>query len=517
MNALNDLWRRNPSACAALMIAAVVLVRIAVVVATPLEIGPDEAQYWRWSRTLDFGYYSKPPLIAWVIAASTAVFGDGEWAIRFFSPVLHGVAAFFLFLLGQKAFDSRIGAWSAAIYLLMPGIWLSSTIMSTDAVLLPAWAAALYFLWRFRDEPTLVNAILGGVAIGLAMLGKYAALYLYAGAGLAALIDKDMRKAVLSPAGGVLVIASLVTLGPNILWNFANNFATVSHTADNANLGEAGFNPLHVFGYISDQAAVFGPITLLLLLAGFGLVAGRKDKWTTTREMWLLCFILPPLLVIMGQEIMSRAHANWAATAYPAACVLLAAWIDRAFGSETSRVKIGPILKGGLALNAVIGLIFTVLWVAPSLADSMRASNGMKAVRGWEETVAELNSKAKEIGATAILVDDRELWHGMDYYGRNTDIKPVRTWLRGDHARSHAEEAGAIQPGEDARILIASGAGGNRPMIRQDFTTIEEIGYLSIPLGPTRERKFKLYVASGYHHTPRTPEFEAKYHNVIED
>ncbi|HPN07581.1 MAG TPA: glycosyltransferase family 39 protein, partial [Hyphomonadaceae bacterium] len=347
MNALNDLWRRNPSACAALMIAAVVLVRIAVVVATPLEIGPDEAQYWRWSRTLDFGYYSKPPLIAWVIAASTAVFGDGEWAIRFFSPVLHGVAAFFLFLLGQKAFDSRIGAWSAAIYLLMPGIWLSSTIMSTDAVLLPAWAAALYFLWRFRDEPTLVNAILGGVAIGLAMLGKYAALYLYAGAGLAALIDKDMRKAVLSPAGGVLVIASLVTLGPNILWNFANNFATVSHTADNANLGEAGFNPLHVFGYISDQAAVFGPITLLLLLAGFGLVAGRKDKWTATREMWLLCFILPPLLVIMGQEIMSRAHANWAATAYPAACVLLAAWIDRAFGSETSRVKIGPILKGG--------------------------------------------------------------------------------------------------------------------------------------------------------------------------
>ena len=56
MNALKDLWRRNPAACAALLIAAVVLVRIAVVVATPLEIGPDEAQYWRWSQNLDFGY-----------------------------------------------------------------------------------------------------------------------------------------------------------------------------------------------------------------------------------------------------------------------------------------------------------------------------------------------------------------------------------------------------------------------------------------------------------------------------
>lgn len=346
MNALKDLWRRNPAACAALLIVAVVLVRIAVVIATPLEIGPDEAQYWRWSRTLDFGYYSKPPLIAWVIAASTALFGDGEWAIRFFSPVLHGVAAYFLFLLGQKAFDARIGAWAAAIYLLMPGIWLSSTIMSTDAVLLPAWAAAVYFLWRFRDSPNMTNAVLAGAAIGLAMLGKYAALYLYGGAGLAALIDKDMRKAVLSPAGGVLVIASLVVLGPNIYWNFANNFATVSHTADNANLGEAGFSPLHVFGFLGDQAAVFGPVTLLLLLAGFGLLVGRKDKWTAAREMWLLCFILPPLLVTMGQEIMSRAHANWAAAAYPAACVLLASWIDRALGSETSRVKVSPFLKG---------------------------------------------------------------------------------------------------------------------------------------------------------------------------
>ena len=98
-----------------------------------------------------------------------------------------------------------------------------------------------------------------------------------------------------------------------------------------------------------------------------------------------------------------------------------------------------------------------------------------------------------------------------------TDIVPVRTWLRGDHPRSHAEEAGAIQPGDDRKILIASGAGGNRVMIRQDFASIEEIGYISIPLGPTRERKFKLYVASGYHHVPRTAEFETKYHNVIED
>ena len=31
------------------------------------ELYPDEAQYWLWSRTLDFGYFSKPPMVAWTI------------------------------------------------------------------------------------------------------------------------------------------------------------------------------------------------------------------------------------------------------------------------------------------------------------------------------------------------------------------------------------------------------------------------------------------------------------------
>ena len=513
MKFLSDLWRRNPSGCAALVIGLLVALRLAVVIGAPVEIGPDESQYWRWSEKLDFGYYSKPPLIAWVIAASTAVFGDGEWAIRFFAPILHGIAAFFLFLLGKQAFDARIGAWSAAIYLLMPGITLSSTIMSTDAVLLPCYAMALYFLWRFRDEPKMLNAILAGGAIGLAMLGKYSAGFLYAGAVLAAIVDRDMRKAVLSPAGAVAALASLVVLGPNLWWNAANNFATISHTADNANIAEAGFNPLNVFNYIVDQSAVFGPILLLLMLAGFAFIVGRKDKWTTTRELWLLCFIAPPFFVIMGQEILSRAHANWAAVAYPGACVLVAAWIDRAIG----RIKTGPIIKGGVALNAVVGLVFLVVWAFPTLADSLGASAGMKGVRGWKETAEQVVARAKELDASAIMLDDRELWHAVDYYGRNLDMPPIRAWQRGPTPRSHAEEAGKMLPGDDRKLLIASISPGLRMMLRDDFAKIEPIGYVDVKITPKRDRRLKLYLASGYHQHERTPEFEKLHLNTGED
>ncbi len=515
MKALSDLWRRSPAQAAALVIGLVVLVRLAMVIATPLEIGPDEAQYWRWSRTLDFGYYSKPPLIAWLIAASTAIFGNAEWAIRFFSPILHGLAAFLLFLLGKQAFDARIGAWSAAIYLLMPGVFLSSAVMSTDAVLLPAWSAAIWLLWRMRDRPSLINGALAGAAIGLAMLAKYAALYLYLGAVLAALFDRDMRKAILSPSGLAALAASVVVLAPNLIWNALNGFATVSHTADNANLSEAGFNPTHIVSFLGDQMAVFGPVTLIALFLGFAILAGRgPDRAIATREIWLLCFILPPLLVILGQEIMSRAHANWAATAYPASSVLLASWIGRSFG----KAKVFPVIWTGVILNTAIGLIFAVLSVAPQLGDAIGADNAFKRVRGWEQTARDLGQRAQQLNATALMFDEREVWHGVDYYGRNLQgLPPVRAWRVGDHPRSHAEEVGTMQAGEDGRVLIASKHPEDRPRIRADFDTIQDLGWLKIPLGPRKTLDLKLYLASGYHPLPRTAEYEERFRDAYEE
>ncbi len=511
-----DLWRRNPNLAAALVILAVIVLRLVTVIATPLEIGPDEAQYWRWSGTLDFGYYSKPPLIAWVIALSTAIFGDGEWAIRFFSPILHGIAAFFLFLLGKRTFDARTGAWAAAIYLLMPGVWLSSTIMSTDAVLLPAWSAALFFLWRMRESPTLAHGAIAGAAIGLAMLGKYAALYLFVGAALAALFDRDMRRAVVSLAGLALVAAAMLVLAPNLWWNAANGFATVTHTADNANLGEAGFNPLHIFSFIGDQMAVFGPVTVLVLFAGFALLASRADKEKATREFWLLCFILPPMLVILGQEIMSRAHANWAAAAYPASSVLLASWIGRAF-DRGGKVKAGPFVKAGVALNVLVGVAFALVWLFPAIGDALGASNAFKRLRGWQQTADDLGVLALEHNATALMFDEREVWHGVDYYGRSMPLPPVRSWRVTDHPRSHAEEAGALQPGEDVRVLVASQVPEFRPRIRADFSAIEPVGTLTVPLGPRHTRVLKLYLASGYHPLPRTADYEARFEGQRED
>jgi hypothetical protein len=78
----NRLTAAGPLPLLTAFVVAVAMIRVAVLIATPLNLGPDEAQYWSWSLTPSFGYFSKPPMIAWIIGASTAVCGDGEACIR---------------------------------------------------------------------------------------------------------------------------------------------------------------------------------------------------------------------------------------------------------------------------------------------------------------------------------------------------------------------------------------------------------------------------------------------------
>ena len=65
-----------------------VLIRWAVLLLSDLQLHGDEAQYWAWSENFEFGYFSKPPLIAWIIGATTTLCGQGEGCIRAASPLI---------------------------------------------------------------------------------------------------------------------------------------------------------------------------------------------------------------------------------------------------------------------------------------------------------------------------------------------------------------------------------------------------------------------------------------------
>jgi 4-amino-4-deoxy-L-arabinose transferase-like glycosyltransferase len=112
-----------------LLLLCVLAVRIAGLAVSNAELFYDEAQYWAWAQQPDFGYYTKPPLIAWVIGAATAVCGDSPFCVRLPSPLMHFATSFVIYALAAKLFSPRVGFWAALIHALMPGTSISSILM----------------------------------------------------------------------------------------------------------------------------------------------------------------------------------------------------------------------------------------------------------------------------------------------------------------------------------------------------------------------------------------------------
>ncbi|MEM5515508.1 glycosyltransferase family 39 protein [Henriciella sp. AS95] len=549
----------------ALIILGLLVIRLVCVLLSPLELYADEAQYWRWGQTLEWGYYSKPPLIAWVIHASTATFGDSAWAVRLPAPFLHTLAAYFLFLLGRRMVSAKIGMMAAVGYALMPAVWLSSTVLSTDGILMPIWAAALYLLWRVREGRSHWALYLAlGASIGLGFLAKYAMLYFAIGIVLTSLIDKPTRQSLLSLKGALTLVTALIIIAPHLIWNAQHDFATVGHTVDNANLGGELFNPENALKFLADQMGVFGPISFVALIGGLIFMRKTATGDQARLELWLACFILPVLIIIFGQSILSRAHANWAATAYPAASVLIAMFFMRARPNRQlwywvagltgvcfllipdftilTRVIAGLIWAGavmgaayaakfkpeglfwtGLGLHAALGLgMMVAMTFANTLAGPLGLDNAFKRTIGWEELSDKLSSFVDDQGTpTAVMVDEREIWHGLDFYLKDRIDAPLILWRYNEGAHSFAEQQPMTDEIDDD-VLIASYRPNRRPAIAADFETFDKVGEISVDLGTRSNgcplsRRLVLYRASGFNPLPRSQDWVDRFEGETMD
>jgi len=146
--------------------------RLAALQASQIDLVMDETQYWTWSRDLDFGYFSKPPLIAWIIRAAGELCGQSEACVRATSPLLYTLAAGMLFATGRVLFDARIGFWTAVVFATLPGVSYASLLITTDAPLILLWTVMLFLWIMLVKRPSMSLAIMLGVAIGIGLLAS---------------------------------------------------------------------------------------------------------------------------------------------------------------------------------------------------------------------------------------------------------------------------------------------------------------------------------------------------------
>ncbi len=383
----------------------ITILRIYSLYISPIELSVDEAQYWHWSRNIDFGYFTKPPLIAWMISLSTFIFGNEEWAVRLFSPLIHLFISLILWGAAKFSFGSKAGKVAALIWIFLPAASLGGFIISTDTPLLLFWSLSLFFLLISLRQNSSFSSLFVGIFLGFAFLSKYAALYLLIFFIIWWLIY-DRSKFLSIENILITLFTSVLIASTNLYWNYLNDFVTVNHTISNANLSEINLNYDNVINFLSSQFLVFGPLLFLLYLL---LII---DSFFKDRDITLLAMISFPIIILITfQSFLKIANANWAVTAYVGATLIISYYV-----TITRSTIFRIIFYLGLILNISISAYILAITINGSFYPLNLKSNPLRKNLGFEKLASEIHEIFKEEKISKIIFEKRGDISRFNYY-----------------------------------------------------------------------------------------------------
>ena len=451
----------------------------------PADLYPDEAQYWFWARHFAFGYYSKPPLVAWLIALTTGLFGNSEFAIRLAAPLLHAGTAMFVYAIGTRLYDSRVGLWSALAYASLPGASISAFIISTDAPLLLFWAAALYAFIRAREDVGWGWWFAVGVACGLGLLTKYAMAYWMLSA-LGYVLAVRAERRYVGPLLAAIGIG-LLLYSPNFWWNWSNGFVSYVHVKDNAGIDEPLLHPDAFLEFFGSQFAVFGP----LFFAGLIFLAISPRALAEPHARLLAAFALPTLAMMLVVSLLSRANANWAAPAFVSATVLVIAWtLSRGWRN---------LVVFSIALHLVaVTVLFTGCDALAILGVELPAKyDPLSRLRGWRTLGSTVGTALAAHPGYTLFADDRETLAALIYYVRPHPFDAVKWKLKSGLPKDQWELANGLPQHRGGNFLLVS-EHNLIPEMSPSFAEMDRLEPVIIPIGPGASRSYTLYLARDF-------------------
>ena len=68
---------------------------------------PEEAYYWMYGQNLQLSYFDHPPMVAWIIRAGVAIFGNTEFGVRVFATLLSLATPILMYRMARLWCDRR--------------------------------------------------------------------------------------------------------------------------------------------------------------------------------------------------------------------------------------------------------------------------------------------------------------------------------------------------------------------------------------------------------------------------
>lgn len=391
----------------------------------PLDLTPDEAHYWDWSRHLDWSYYSKGPGTAYLIRAGCLLGGDTMPAVRLPAIICGSLLLVSLYILTVQVFGRE--KWAVGVIasaLTLPVFVAGSSLMTIDAPFTCCWGWALVFGHRAifgarsgergtRTEEKARSARDGwfwpaaGLVVGLGILAKYTMVLWLPSVGLFLLTSREHRRLLGRPGFWIAAGIAAFCCVPILVWNAGHEWVTFRHVSGQAGLGNRPWSWSGPLVYLGSQAALLLGFWFAVWLTA--MIAHRPgvESDASIRYLWWLS--APMFAVFLVFSVRNGGgQVNWPIAAYLSGLPLAVAWLGRRpHGSRGWSWSLAAAWTLGLGLSMAMRHAERLYPVLARLAGPptrkqplpLRRLDPTCRLRGWRTLAAEVDRLRAELAA----------------------------------------------------------------------------------------------------------------------
>jgi dolichol-phosphate mannosyltransferase len=410
-----------------------------------VELLPEEAYYWNYSRHLDIGYLDHPPMVAWLIKAGTAVFGQSQFGIRAGALFCGVITSVFTYRLTRNLFDEATALAAVVLAQALPFFFLSGLLMTPDAPLTAAWAASFYYLERALVAGRSSAWWRVGFSLGIGALSKYSIGLLVPVTLGFMLWDRKSRRWWRRWEPYVAALLAFAIFSPVILWNAQHEWASFVFQTSRR-LAEVPRFALHKL--VASALILITPtgvVAVAAALVGGGVWRGRMDGNVddhagggdaARRRLFVSLGVLVPLAVFALFSLRHEVKLDWTGAPWIAALPIMAAGMVSGGAASSGfrawiRAAWGPTLVTMLLIYGA-GLHYLVLGL-PGLGYNRHIELIPVGWRDLSRQIAETAAAIREkTGGDPLIV-------GMDRYAIASEL----AFYGAERAKSAVETSSA--------------------------------------------------------------------------
>jgi 4-amino-4-deoxy-L-arabinose transferase-like glycosyltransferase len=458
------------------LIAAMTALRI--VYADVMELRTDEAYYWTWSKEYALSFLDHPPMIAWLIRAGTAVFGDTALGVRVCGIVAMLVTQLLLAdIVWRVARDVRAVVFAvlmmeAALYY---GLLMAK--VAPDVALIPFAVAMIWSLVRLAETEDPRWWLATGVFAGLSLLSKFTVLMWLPAVAAFAFVPDWRWRWLRSPYPYLAAVIATLMFSPVLIWNAEHDWAsfrfqlvraTSAHDVSFRTLGD----------YIGLQFGLVGFVLLPVVLSAVVLTAWRGYRAREPVAILLSTAVLVPFLYFLWKSLTLRVGDTWPMFIWPPA--FAAAAINIAM---LPREKVSARMIGATNLSAVIGIVTGIaivvlvfIYYVAAPWNFIGRADPIGGEAGYAPVVARVQDELEKTGGSWIATTDYRTYAMLRWYF-NGRVPVIQINERGryqgfadpgmDRIKDHAGLYVAREPDNLLPLLNSTGA-KRQPLGRVD-------------------------------------------------